>query len=154
MVPKKKKNTSVNIKAAPQKKKKKQSYIQEPPILRTNCHIKNQVKFLIKRRITRRRIRHGPWVCEQSLVLGHLGEAAKVVERAVLLEADEHDLVDAAVDVEVDVAWGPLDAECVKAVGEVAAAELFGVCGSPVAVFFGGGTWVFVRGVDGLGWVD
>lgn len=114
--------------------------IQEPAVLGADGHAEDQIEALVEGGVASGGVGHGPRVCQKRLVLGHAGEAAEVVERAGAVEADKHDLVGAAVDVEVDVAGGPLDAERVEAAREVAAAEHLCVGGAPVAVLFGRGT--------------
>jgi hypothetical protein len=62
------------------------------------------------------------------------GEVAKLVKRLFLLVSDEENLLDSAVDVEVDVIFSPLHAVGVEAVGVFAATDLLGAGGLPVGI--------------------
>ena len=113
--------------------------VEEPARARPNGHVEDEVELLVKGRVARRRLRVGPRVRQQRLVLRHLVEPAQVVERLVLVEPDVQDLVDPAVQVEVDVLGRPLDAEGVEAVGVAAPAELLGARRAPEGVAAGRG---------------
>lgn len=75
-----------------------------------------------------------PRVGQKSAVLSLLSKVANIIEGLVLVESNEENLVDAAVDVEVDVVRGPLHAKGVVTLGVVLAADLFGIGGLPESI--------------------
>ena len=111
-----------------------QQNLQEPSVGATNGNVKNKVEVLIERSVAGRGCAVGPRVGEKSVVLGLGGEVTKLVEWLLLLVSDEQNLLDSAVDVEVDVIFRPLHAVGVKAVGVFAAADLLGSGGHPVGI--------------------
>lgn len=111
-----------------------QEDLQEPSVGSTNSDVQNEVKFLVKGSIAGGGCAVDPRVVEKSIVLGLCREVAKLVERLLLLVSDEENLLDSAVDVEVDVVFRPLHAVGVEAVGVLAAADLLGSGGHPVGI--------------------
>jgi len=108
--------------------------LQEPSVGATDGNVEDEVKVLIERSVTGGGCAVGPRVGKKSVVLGLGGEVAKLVERLLVLVSDEENLLDSAVDVEVDVVFCPLHAVGVEAVGVFAAADLLGSGGHPVGI--------------------
>lgn len=108
--------------------------VGEKPVCAADGDVEDEVEALVKGGVARGRVAAGPGVVEQGGIFRLFGKVALFVEVVALFEADKEDLVDLAVNVEVNVVLGPLDAVGVEAVAVVAAANLFGVCGFPVGV--------------------
>lgn len=109
-------------------------HLQEPSVGATDSNIENEVEVLIEWSVASCRCAVSPRVGKESVVLGLCGKVAKLVERLLLLVSDEENLLDSAVDVEVDVVLRPLHAVGVEAVGVFAAADLLGSGGHPVGI--------------------
>jgi hypothetical protein len=103
--------------------------------------VEDEVEVLVERRVAGSGCALRPRVGEEGLVLGHFLKLAKLVKRLLLLVTNEEDLLDPAVDVEVDVVLGPLHAVGVVAVGVVAAADLLHLGGTPVSIGLRGRAW-------------
>lgn len=108
--------------------------LQKPSIGTAHSNVQDKVEVLIERRIASRGCAVFPRVVEQSVVLGHLSELAELVERLLLLVSQEQNLLDSAVDVEVDVVFSPLHAEGVVSIRVFSTADLLSTGRAPVRV--------------------
>ena len=122
--------------------------LQEPSVGATDSNVENEVKVLIEWSVAGGGSAVDPRVVEKSIVLRLGGEVTELVKRLLLLVSDEQNLLDSAVDVEVDVVLSPLHAVGVVAVGVFAAANLLCASRLPVGIGLVGGTPVSSAVVD------
>ena len=113
---------------------KKRYNLQEPSVGATDSNVENEVELLIERSVAGCRCAVDPRVGKKSVVLRLSSEVAELVKWVLLLVSNEENLLDSAVDVEVDVVFSPLHAVGVVAVGVVAAADLLHLGGTPVSI--------------------
>lgn len=113
---------------------KKRYNLQEPSVGATDSNVENEVELLIERSVAGCRCAVDPRVGKKSVVLRLSSEVAELVKWVLLLVSNEENLLDSAVDVEVDVVFSPLHAVGVEAVGVFAAADLLGASGLPVGI--------------------
>jgi hypothetical protein len=107
---------------------------QEPSISSTDSNIENQVEILIERCIAGCAGAVCPRVIQQCRIFGLGGEVTELVERLLLLVTQKENLLDSAVNVEVDVILSPLHAVGVERVGIFATADLLCAGRAPVRI--------------------